>query len=83
MQHLDLEVIHQAIDWLAPADGEPSAGPIWLCTVLATFGSSPREPGTWLVARADGQHRGSLSGGCVEEDFLARLADGNSPRPPR
>ena len=76
MQHLDLEVIHQAIDWLAPADGEPSARPIWLCTVLATFGSSPREPGTWLVARADGQHRGSLSGGCVEEDFLARLADG-------
>ena len=81
MQHLDLEVIHQAIDWLAPADGEPSAGPIWLCTVLATFGSSPREPGTWLVARADGQHRGSLSGGCVEEDFLARLADGEFTAP--
>ncbi|MDI5885339.1 XdhC family protein [Cobetia amphilecti] len=81
MQYLDLEVIHQAIDWLAPADGEPSAGPIWLCTVLATFGSSPREPGTWLVARADGQHRGSLSGGCVEEDFLARLADGEFTAP--
>ncbi|MFP5302508.1 XdhC family protein [Cobetia sp. SIMBA_158] len=81
MQHLDLEVIHQAIDWLAPADGEPSARPIWLCTVLATFGSSPREPGTWLVARADGQHRGSLSGGCVEEDFLARLADGEFTAP--
>ena len=44
--------------------------------MLSTFGSSPREPGAWLVARADGQHRGSLSGGCVEEDFLARLAGG-------
>ncbi|AOM00449.1 XdhC family protein [Cobetia marina] len=76
MQHLDLEVICQAIDWLAPSDGTRPDSPIWLCTVLSTFGSSPREPGAWLVARADGQHRGSLSGGCVEEDFLARLAGG-------
>lgn len=81
MQHLDLEVICQAIDWLEPADGTCPDSPIWLCTVLSTFGSSPREPGTWLVAREDGQHRGSLSGGCVEEDFLARLADGEFTTP--
>jgi len=81
MQHLDLEVICQAIDWLVPADGTRPDSPIWLCTVLSTFGSSPREPGTWLVAREDGQHRGSLSGGCVEEDFLARLADGEFTTP--
>ncbi|GGX80814.1 hypothetical protein GCM10007160_05020 [Litchfieldella qijiaojingensis] len=70
MQHLDLQVIEQALDWAR--DGET----LWLCTVLATFGSSPREPGSLLVARRDGRHVGSLSGGCVEEDFLARLRDG-------
>ena len=70
MRHLDLQVIDQALAWLR--DGHR----IWLCTVLATFGSSPREPGSLLVARGDGRHVGSLSGGCVEEDFLARLRDG-------
>lgn len=70
MQHLDLQVIEQALAWAR--EGEP----VWLCTVLATFGSSPREPGALLAARGDGAHVGSLSGGCVEEDFLARLRDG-------
>lgn len=44
--------------------------------MLNTFGSSPREPGSLLVARRDGRHVGSLSGGCVEEDFLERLQAG-------
>ncbi|SFT89407.1 XdhC family protein [Halomonas saccharevitans] len=70
MQHLDLTVIRQALAWAR--QGET----LWLCTVLSTFGSSPREPGAWLVARRDGAHVGSLSGGCVEEDFLERLAEG-------
>ncbi len=34
-----------------------------------------------LVARADGQHVGSLSGGCVEEDFLERLSAGAFSQP--
>ena len=70
MQYLDLTVIRQALAWARAGET------LWLCTVLSTFGSSPREPGAWLVARRDGEHAGSLSGGCVEEDFLARLADG-------
>lgn len=70
MQHLDLQVIERALDWAR--DGET----VWLCTVLATFGSSPREPGSLFVARADGRHEGSLSGGCIEEDFLERLTQG-------
>lgn len=70
MQHLDLQVIEQALKW--------SLGGrcIWLCTVLNTFGSSPRAPGAMMVALDDGTHLGSLSGGCVEEDFLARLQQG-------
>ena len=70
MKHLDLQVIEQALAWSQSGDT------IWLCTVLATFGSSPREPGSWLVIRKDGQHVGSLSGGCVEEDFIERLKQG-------
>lgn len=75
MQQLDLQVIEQALDWIR--EGER----VWLCTVLATFGSSPRAPGAWLLARGDGRHVGSLSGGCVEEDFLARLRDGEFDGP--
>ena len=75
MQSLDYRVVEQAIEWLI--DNRT----VWLCTVLSTFGSSPREPGSLMVATADGDHLGSLSGGCVEEDFLARLADGEYPLP--
>nr|WP_298248779.1 XdhC family protein [uncultured Halomonas sp.] len=75
MQYLDLTVIRQALAWARAGET------LWLCTVLSTFGSSPREPGAWLVARRDGQHVGSLSGGCVEEDFLERLAEGDFAAP--
>lgn len=70
MEHLDLQVINQAIRWAHERQQ------IWLCTVVSSFGSSPREPGSWLVTDSEGRHVGSLSGGCVEEDFLARVRDG-------
>lgn len=70
MQPLDIQVVDQAISWC------DSGQDFWLCTVLSTFGSSPRAPGSWLVAQANGDHCGSLSGGCVEEDFLERLQEG-------
>lgn len=67
MKQLDLQVIQQARQWIAQGQA------VWLCTVLSTFGSAPRGPGAMLVCLEDGQHRGSLSGGCVEEDFLERV----------
>lgn len=67
MEQLDLQVIRQGLRWLE------SGHPIWLCTVLATFGSAPRGPGSMLVAVRSGEYCGSLSGGCVEDDFLERL----------
>jgi len=70
MQPLDLEVIDHALRW------SKAGNTIWLCTVLATYGSSPRAPGAMLVACQDGRHVGSLSGGCVEEDFLEQLRTG-------
>lgn len=70
MHHLDLQVIERALQWAN------QGLTIWLCTVLKTFGSSPREPGAMLVANSTGDYWGSLSGGCVEEDFIARLKRG-------
>ncbi|HCE40381.1 MAG: XshC-Cox1 family protein [Alcanivorax sp.] len=75
MQPLDLQVIEQALEWAG--DGHP----VWLCTVLSTYGSAPRSPGAMLVARGDGAHVGSLSGGCVEEEFLEGLARDDFPAP--
>lgn len=69
MQPLDICVIRQALSWLEQQ-------PVWLCTVLKTYGSSPRSPGALLAAVADHRFCGSLSGGCVEEDFLQRIAGG-------
>lgn len=69
MQHLDITVVSQAISWLKQQ-------PVWLCTVLNTYGSSPRSPGALMAATRDGHYCGSLSGGCVEEDFLRRLGEG-------
>ena len=71
MLSLDKQVIQQTRQWLT--EGHT----VWLCTVLASYGSSPREPGSMMVAMADNRHLGSLSGGCVEEDFLQRVARGD------
>lgn len=54
----------------------------WLVTVVETIGSSPRPVGSLVAFRADGSQVGSVSGGCVEEDLVARLLAGefNGPQ---
>ena len=47
-----------------------------LVTVAKTWGSSPRPPGAWLALRDDGTVQGSVSGGCIEDDLIARMRDG-------
>ncbi|HDS1733294.1 XdhC family protein [Pseudomonas sp. BP8] len=69
MKQLDLQVVQQARAWLA--EGKP----VWFCTVLSTYGSAPRGPGATLACLSTGEHRGSLSGGCVEDDFLERVGN--------
>lgn len=69
MHNLDIQVLSDAACWASEES-------IWLCTVLSTFGSSPRPPGTMMVIKADGQLTGSLSGGCVEENFTQRITRG-------
>jgi xanthine dehydrogenase accessory factor len=46
-----------------------------LVTVARTWGSAPRPPGAWLALCEDGRMEGSVSGGCIEEDLVARWRD--------
>lgn len=70
MQSGQQHIIVRVFDWL-------SAGqPVWLCTILQTWGSSPRPIGSMMACTPDGELAGSISGGCIEEDFLGQLRDG-------
>jgi len=54
------DVLEEASRWLH--EGHRVA----LATVVQTWGSSPRQPGSQLAVRDDGLFAGSVSGGCVE-----------------
>ncbi|MGH8653579.1 MAG: XdhC family protein [Gammaproteobacteria bacterium] len=43
-----------------------------LATVVATWGSSPRPPGSQLLADDSGRFMGSVSGGCIEAEVMRR-----------
>ncbi len=49
-----------------------------MVTVVETWGSAPRPPGALLAVREDGAVSGSVSGGCVEDDLIARIKAGRS-----
>ena len=70
MDSLDLQVLTQARDWHAAGHA------VWLVTVIETWGSAPRPPGALLAMRADGLVVGSVSGGCVEDDLIDRVRNG-------
>ena len=50
---------------------------VLLCTILKTWGSSPRPIGSMMACTLEGELVGSISGGCIEEDFLEQLQDGS------
>ncbi|MGO1749959.1 MAG: XdhC family protein [Marinobacter sp.] len=54
---------------------------VWLCTIVETWGSSPRPAGSWLAVSDSGQWSGSVSGGCLEENLLRRTAENGSDYP--
>ena len=70
MDSLDLQVLVQARDWRREGHG------VWLVTVIETWGSAPRPPGALLAMRDDAQVAGSVSGGCVEDDLIDRVRNG-------
>ena len=70
MDSLDLQVLQQARDW------HQQGHKVWLVTVIETWGSAPRPPGALLAMRGDGLVSGSVSGGCVEDDLIDRVRNG-------
>lgn len=70
MDDLDQQVLDAARRW--SAEGHRYL----LVTVARTWGSAPRPPGAWMVVRDDGQIVGSVSGGCIEDDLVRRVAEG-------
>lgn len=52
----------------------PATGPTVLATLVSVAGSSYRRPGARLLVTAGGRRIGSISGGCLEEDVMARAA---------
>lgn len=70
MQSSQQQIVSFVSRWL---QGEK---PVWLCTILKTWGSSPRPIGSMMACTLDGELVGSISGGCIEEDFLEQLRDG-------
>ena len=74
MSDPQLEVLRQSLAWLAQGKG------IWLCSIVATYGSAPRPKGALFAT--DGIHRsGSISGGCIEDAFVDMLARGEHDAP--
>jgi xanthine dehydrogenase accessory factor len=70
MESLDLRVLGDALAWRRAGHA------VTLVTVVETWGSAPRPPGALLAVRDDGAVSGSVSGGCVEDDLIARVKAG-------
>ncbi len=70
MTPVDLSVLRQAQAWLEAGHA------VWLATVVRTWGSAPRPPGSMAAWRDDGAWVGSVSGGCIEDDVLDKVRRG-------
>jgi xanthine dehydrogenase accessory factor len=70
MSGIDHEVLRTACAWRAAGHR------VTLGTVVRTWGSAPRPPGSLMIIRDDGQIAGSVSGGCIEDDLIDRLRRG-------
>jgi len=69
MEIQNLDVLRTALDWLRAGHR------VSLVTVVQTWGSAPRPPGSLLALRADGQVYGSVSGGCIEDNLIERVRE--------
>jgi len=78
MDSQDHWVLSRVCDWLQ------AGRTVWFCTIISTVGASPRPVGSLLALNDHGELAGSLSGGCVEDDLLAKLlADPEGDHPPQ
>lgn len=67
MDNVDLQVLRQVVAWRAEGHA------VVLGTITRTWGSAPRPVGAVVAVRDDGQIAGSVSGGCIEDDLIARM----------
>lgn len=67
MDSTDLEVLKTVTHW------QSAGAAVVLATLTRTWGSAPRPVGSLLALTTDGRLVGSLSGGCIEDDLLARM----------
>ncbi|QKD42080.1 XdhC family protein (plasmid) [Alicycliphilus denitrificans] len=68
MENLDVTVLRALRDW------RQAGRPAVLATVVRTWGSSPRPVGSIMALCEGGAVVGSVSGGCIEDDLIARYA---------
>ncbi|VTU26273.1 putative xanthine dehydrogenase subunit A [Variovorax sp. SRS16] len=68
MENLDVMVLRTLRDW------RQAGRRALLTTVVRTWGSSPRPIGSIMALADDGAVVGSVSGGCIEDDLIARYS---------
>ncbi|MET3443694.1 xanthine dehydrogenase accessory factor [Variovorax paradoxus] len=68
MENLDVMVLRTLRDW------RQAGKRALLTTVVRTWGSSPRPVGSIMALAEDGAVVGSVSGGCIEDDLIARYS---------
>lgn len=68
MENLDVMVLRTLRDWRL------AGRRALLATVVRTWGSSPRPIGSIMALAEDGAVVGSVSGGCIEDDLIARYS---------
>ena len=64
-------VLRNAAQWRAEGHR------VVLGTITRTWGSAPRPIGSHVAVRDDGRVAGSVSGGCIEDDLVARIREGS------
>lgn len=71
VENLDLTVLRALRDWRL------AGRRALLATVVRTWGASPRPVGSLMALDEGGAVVGSVSGGCVEDDLIARYVRGS------
>lgn len=71
------DVFDAAFAWMAAGKR------VALATVVSTWGSSPRPPGSHLSVSSDGEMAGSVSGGCIEGAVVKAALDILQGAPPQ
>jgi xanthine dehydrogenase accessory factor len=70
MDSVDFEVLKSTVEWTRQGYGAT------LGFVVRTWGSAPRPVGSLVAVREDGHIKGSVSGGCIEDDLIERMRGG-------